>query len=286
MKSLKETLNDIQKSNVTLPEKKEMCIKIGLRPRDVEWLEFSGFFNGKCLTFGVEIECNVYRHLIENNAGPDFNFAYERYNHTDNRAYYKFVSDGSVHGFSPIECVTPVLEDNTDGFKSLKTCCKVLNAAGAQVNKTCGLHVHVGVGDYSGDQIVNIYKNYQRLECLIDSFMSPSRRRNEAYYAQSIIGYNLDNCHSADDLVRRFGGRYFKVNPYAYGRHKTVEFRQHQGTVDYNNISMWVRFCCKLVEWSKDNVLTDIVRNIADVPFLNEEEKRFFAERIAYFESI
>ena len=284
MKSLNDSLNEIQKSKVSVSEKKELCIKLGLRKRDIEWLEFSGFFNETTpLTFGVEIECNVRRSNIMMNAGQNFHFAYEGYNHTDNRNYYKFVTDGSVRGDSPIECVSPILEDTTDGFESLKTCCEVLNTSNASVNSTCGLHVHVGVAGFSGESITNIYKNYQKLELLIDSFMAPSRRSTSAYYANSILGFNYDNCSTAEDIVRLMPGRYYKVNPQAYLRHHTVEFRQHQGSVDYQKISMWVRFCCKLVEWSKTHVLQFDVLDIHNVPFLNEEEKEFFQGRINYF---
>lgn len=284
MKNLNESLNEIKNLKASVEEKKSLLIKVGLRPRDVEWLEFSGFFNEKTpLTFGVEIECNVYRSEIFTNAGSDFHFNYEGYNHTDRRDAYKFVTDGSVHGFSPIECVTPILDNNNSGFDSLKTCCKVLNDSHAMVNSTCGLHVHVGVASYSGDEIVNIYKNYQKLERLIDSFMAPSRRAYNAYYASSIQSFNYSKCHCPADVSAIMPGRYWKVNPMAYNRHQTVEFRQHQGTTDYQKISMWVNFCCKLVEWSKNNVLTTAVTDINEVPFLNAEEKAFYAGRIAHF---
>lgn len=286
MKSLSASLEEIKKSGKSLSEKKELCIKLGMRPRDIEYLEFTGFFNEKCLTFGVEIECDVRRDRIEAIGNPAFNFCYERYNHTDNRSYYKFVTDGSVHGDSPIECVSPILDDNADGLKSLETCLRVLNTAGASVNSSCGLHVHVGVGEYAGEEIVNIYKNYQKLERLIDSFMAPSRRGNNAYYADSILGYDYNLCHAPGDITNIMFGRYFKVNPQAYDRHKTVEFRQHQGSVDYKKISMWVKFCCKLVEWSKKHTLQAEVTSIEEVPFINEEEKRFFAGRINYFASL
>ena len=288
MKTLNLTLEEIKKNtSMSLSEKKEACIKLGLRPRDVEYLEFTGFFNEKCLTFGVEIECDVRRANVEANAVPAFNFCYEGYNHRDHRTHYKFVTDASVRGDSPIECVTPILDDNTDGFKSLETCLRVLNNAGASVNRSCGLHVHVGVGEYTAQEIIRIYKNYQRLEGLIDSFMAASRRGNGCQWAATLQGYNFDTCNSTRDLETMMNyDRYHKVNPMAYSRHQTVEFRQHQGSVDYKKISMWVRFCCKLVEWSKKHTLESVVSTIAEVPFLDAEEKRFFEGRIAYFASL
>lgn len=278
--NLNDSLKAIQKSGKSLSEKKSACIKLGLRKRDIEWLEFSGFFNGMTLTFGVEIECNVRRSRILENAGPDFNFQYEGYNHRDNNSYYKFVTDASVHGDSPIECVTPVLENTTDGFKSLETCCRVLNNSGASVNSSCGLHVHVGVGEYTGEEIVNIYKNYQKLEALVDSFMAPSRRGDNNTYSRSIAEYDFNSCHSAQDLADKIYTRYVKVNPQAYARHRTVEFRQHQGTTNYEKISMWVNFCCKLVEWSKNNLFESVVNSIDEIPFIEDNEKTYFKNRI------
>lgn len=42
---------------------------------------------------------------------------------------------------------------------------------------------------------------------------------------------------------------------------------------------MWVKFCAKLVGWSRNNVFTSEVMNIEDIPFLNKEEKAFFQSR-------
>lgn len=284
MKTLRENLQEIQKSDKTVAEKKEMLIKLGLRPRDIETLEFTGFFNGQQLTFGVEIECLVARDRVHRSSvGTGFNFAYEGYNHTDREGYFKFVPDGSLVGENTIECVSPILSDNEDGFSTLKTCLSVLNRAGAKVNVSCGLHVHVGLKGYKPAEIVNIYKNYQKLERLIDSFMAPSRRGN-CRWAKSILEINYDNLPTVGALQgRMFNDRYYKVNPMAYNRHQTVEFRQHQGSVDFDKISMWVKFCCKLVEWSKGHVLEAEVRNISEVPFINAEEKKFFTDRINHF---
>lgn len=282
MTDIRKQLEDIQKSDKTVIEKKEMCLKLGLRPRDIEHLEFAGFFDGKTLTFGVEIECFANPTAVRVSARRNnLNINYEGYNHRDNEHYYKFVSDSSVRGLpDPIECVSPILKDSADGHASLKNCLKTLNEAGARVNVSCGLHVHVGVADYSDKEYINIFVNYQRLEVLIDTFMAPSRR-GSCMWAKSILCFDYNSCGVShkEDVRYMMGGRYFKVNPEAYRRHKTVEFRQHQGTTDYKKISMWVNFCLKLVDWSKTNRLSDYVSNIDDIPFLNDAEKRFFKAR-------
>ena len=205
-------------------------------------------------------------------------FAYEGYNHNDNDRYYKFVSDASIHGPNPIECVSPILKDEEDGHNSLKKCLQVLNEAHAQVNSSCGLHVHVGVAEYTDEEYINIFKNYQMLEALIDSFMAPSRR-GECQWARSLQRFDFNRCTTKESVRYTMSSRYFKVNPESYRRHGTVEFRQHQGTVNYNKIDKWVNFCLKLVDWSKNNTFTAPVTNIDKIPFLNDEEKRFFKSR-------
>ena len=74
--------------------------------------------------------------------------------------------------------------------------------------------------------------------------------------------------------------RYFKVNAVAYDRHRTIEFRQHQGTTDYEKISKWVMFLAKLVEYSFKNECPTCT-TIEEIPFLNDEEKAYFTARRA-----
>lgn len=298
MKTLSESLNEIKNAKMSVKAKKDACIKLGLTPMDINVLEFEGFFKTAkrtvtkkiTLTFGVEIECVVPAHRVNEKARENgLPIRYEGYNHTDNRHYYKFVSDSSIDDdireggcYNGIECVSPILTDNRTGLDSLKNCVKTLNDAGAQVNRSCGLHVHVGIDKLNGEQIVNIYKNYQMLESLIDSFMAPSRRTN-CQWACSLRPYDFSNCHNAADVARHIGTRYCKVNPQAWYRHKTVEFRQHQGTTDSSKILNWVSFCTKLVAWSMKNVLDHEVTDINEVAFLSPEEREFFAGRIRTF---
>lgn len=298
MKTLNESLKEIQTSKMSVKAKKDACFKLGLTKYDIIALENTGFFKLPKrertvtqrirLTFGVEIECIVPARSVRERASANgLNIQYQSYNHTDNRHYYKFVTDASVvdnngnnsyNGSDAIECVSPILDNNTTGFRSLENCCKTLNEAGAYVNKSCGLHVHVGIGDLNNTQIVNIYKNYQKLEDLIDSFMSESRRNSQ--WACSLRRFDFSDCNTQRDLEYTIGTRYCKVNPQSYSRHRTVEFRQHGGTTNYQKISMWVKFCTKLVAWSMNNTFSANVASIYDVPFLTSDEKKFFTDRI------
>lgn len=283
MKTLNEEIQEIKNMKGSKVAKKEAFIKLGLRKYEIELLlselpkpvrEVHKF------TFGVEIECLVAANLMRESATRnEMPFQYEGYNHVDNNHYYKFVSDSSIRGENPIECVSPVLTGKA-GMKSLENCCKALNEAGAQVNISTGLHVHIGAANLSDEAYINVFKNYQKLERVIDTFMARSRRANNSQWCRTLQGRNFMWCTTKSDIFDAMNGdRYFKVNACSYARHKTIEFRQHQGSTDFEKISNWVNFCAKLVAWSKKNVLSSEVTSIDEIPFLTKKEKSFFKSR-------
>ena len=280
---MNEEIQDIKNGKGSKATKTEALIKLGLRKHEIDIVladlpkQVRESFK---FTFGVEIEClvaaRVMRECAERNNMP---FQYEGYNHEDNNRYYKFVSDSSIRGENPIECVSPVLTGK-DGMKSLENCCKSLNEANAQVNVSTGLHVHIGAQNLSDGAYINVFKNYQKLERVIDTFMARSRRENNSQWCRSLQGKDFSFCANKNDVYDAMGGdRYYKVNACSYLRHKTIEFRQHQGSTDFEKISNWVNFCAKLVAWSRKNVLASEVTSIDDIPFLTKKEKTFFKQR-------
>lgn len=171
-KSLIETIDEIKKSKMPRNEKIVALKACGLREKEIsDMLKVyvpSGSTSTRFVyTFGVEIECvHAERNaLIEAGRQNGVDIHSEGYNHTDNKSYFKIVSDSSVGGdVDPNEVVSPVLNGNTNGMATLKKAIKSLDAVGARVNSTCGLHVHIGAAKLTGEQYVNVFKNYQKLE--------------------------------------------------------------------------------------------------------------------------
>ena len=286
-KSLNEQINDIKNSKMSRRDKVQALIKLGIRENEVSVLlpviphvpqpRFT-------FTFGVEIECVMPRERFETVAGATgVPYQFESYNHRDNREYFKFTTDASIDTTrgregSPIECVSPILDGNRSGFDRLQACCEALNAAGAYVNRSTGLHVHIGAGQLTGEQYVNVFKNYKALQSVISSFLAPSRR--DAYYCRPISNHNFDHCHSVNDVLSEMDyDRYHSVNPKSFGAHGTIEFRQHQGTTNFKKIKMWVTFVSKLVAYSMNNIIESEVTSIDEIPFLNATEKAYFNRR-------
>ena len=300
MKTLNEQINEVVKSQVSVTLKRRSLLELGLTQSDVNVLlqaerraanilareRRAANAIADTMTFGVEIECynaprySVERAMYARNLRVDNITNYGSAHNGDSAMRYKLVPDGSISGENPVECVTPILRGE-NGFNSLRECCSALNEIGASVNKSTGLHVHVG-GDITTRQYINTFANYAMLESLIDTFMARSRRGNNAFYAQSISRFNFADCLSIDEVCALMhNNRYYKVNPCSWSRHCTIEFRQHQGSTDFKKIKMWVRFCVKLVIWSKDNLLTSAPASVNEIPFLNDTEKRFFNGRVA-----
>lgn len=286
MKTLSEEISEIKNAKISKRAKKAALAKLGLIPYEVQTIleslrGESTIVRGR-FTFGVEIECFVGRGEIRNAAAETgMAYEYQGYNHTDGHSYFKFVTDASVRGqANPIECVSPVLT-GVNGKSTLEGACKTLNAAGATVNRTCGLHVHIGASKLTQAQYSNVFINYAYLEAVIDSFMAISRRGDNNEYAASIQRqiFELEGATTIAGVQRALCSRYHKINAQSYNRHRTIEFRQHAGTTNFEKIINWVNFCGKLVLWSKTHRLTAPVESIDDIPFLTEKEKSYFKTR-------
>ncbi len=285
MKTLKEQVNEIKSATMSRNAKKAALARLGITAYEINLMleaERTATAARTAFTFGVEIECNVPRGAIREAAQvTGMAYEYEGYNHRDGHSYFKFVTDASVSGENAIECVSPVMK-GAQGKSTLKCAVETLNRAGATVNKSCGLHVHIGAATLTPKQLANVFNNYYYLESLIDTFMARSRRRDTNPYCRSLADHSaLTRCESMTDVKITLNcDRYHKVNPMSYERHSTIEFRQHQGTTDYKKILNWVMFCGKLVEWSKKNRLNANVTSVDEIPFLTAAEKKFFNKRI------
>ena len=233
-------------------------------------------------TMGVEIECfNIDKEAIIRSLRAKRIKAIETgYNHTDYTDTYKLGYDGSIDGSYACEVVSPILNN----LNSLKKVCETINAAGAQVNRSCGLHVHFGAKDFTVAQWSRIIRNYAALESIIDSFMPASRRGESNHYCKSIqrAARHLESYPASDmyDIRDAFNNdRYHKVNVMSYTTHKTIEFRHHSGTTDFNKIENWINFLRNLIEYSINNETIINASSIDEIPFLTAAQKRYFNER-------
>jgi hypothetical protein len=174
---------------------------------------------------------------------------------------WRIVHDGSIRGGIGAELVSPVLRGD-DGLAQVKKIADALQVIGATANSTCGFHVHVGglrAADLSFFR--NLVKLYAKFEPVIDTLMPVSRRGNANTYcrsvdAQAVANRGIDAATSFESLVfaatglpaTDYSARFFKLNLVAFRKHRTVEFRQHAGTVDSAKAIAWIKTCLRMVE--------------------------------------
>lgn len=252
------------------------------------------------MTFGIEIECirpsDLSTQALANlltEAGVATQV--ESYNH-QRRHHWKLVTDASVSDRNGVGCelVSPVLRGEA-GFEILRRACTVLTER-CRVNRTCGLHVHVGVRGLGRE--VDFFRNlliaYAAFEPTIDSFMAPSRRANSNTYCRSVrvsqamrSAQNLHALRTAYNETGNYAGRFRKVNLESFWRHSTVEFRHHQGTTEAEKAINWVRFCLKMCLKAAHgtSIPTILASDALDALMLfieaDETEKSYFVRRQA-----
>jgi hypothetical protein len=171
---------------------------------------------------------------------------------------WKIVTDGSVTGRNTgqgtgLELVSPILKGE-EGLRELEKALNALDAAGAKVNTTCGLHVHVDTAGMNDVQRKNFFNSYVRNQDLMDRLVSQSRRHNRNY----TMRYSTQNVDAyAEYAASGRGGssRYFTVNTCSLPKYGTLEFRQHQGTLNGKKVVAWVQMLLAIAKTASVSTL-------------------------------
>jgi hypothetical protein len=260
-------------------------------------------------TFGVEIEMIMPQRMRDEELAQAIRDAgvlcqAERYNHIT-RTHWKVTTDSSL-GSGGREIVSPPLSGEA-GLEQVRRVCSTLISRGCRVNLRCGLHVHIGAQRH---QDIGWFKNMLEMnvhfESAIDSFMAPSRRRGGrgSYFCEPIrlVRAAFDGAINLSQLCTAVGQpqhqgarsvyRYRRVNLLSFLQYGTIEFRQHQGTVEPQKTEMWVRLLLRMAKKAAE-LGTDAMRSAlangrtleAMLHFLECDagERSYFIERRNYF---
>lgn len=117
----------------------------------------------------------------------------------------------------------------------------------------------------------------------------PHSRRNNTYckgmaqVAERLRGGDCDTIQEIQ-LYGFNNDRYFKVNAMAYNTHKTIEFRQHNGTTNFEKIRNWVEFLSCFLQYSLSSEEPLTATTIDELPFLTNRLKSFYKGRKEVFE--
>jgi Putative amidoligase enzyme len=216
--------------------------------------------NANEITFGIEIEC-----LIPAENCPTVGGYHQGAQIVGLPEGWNAQYDGSIRvrrGFRGAEIVSPILKGE-DGIRQIKIVCEWLKTVGAKVNKSTGLHVHIG---FTADleqrkRIVTVAANFEK--AIYASTGTKARERGN--YCASV---QRSAPHQRGELGRVT--RYHVLN--VQTRRPTVEFRAFAGTTNFLKIVSYVRLCVGIVE--RTNELTRLPNWTAKTPVETSPIKR------------
>lgn len=204
--------------------------------------------------YGAEIECYIPNEFMTEVVKKDVT------RHSVNMGH-----DGSIsspYGFYPVEFRTPPLnyEKFDDLFtwfsKYLRTMIK------ADVNGSCGYHIHVSHPDYFSPGVLGrILNTWLAIEGVIYATQPGGRLSNR--YCAPLAGYRLRlGSDTVESLMSRHNSkstilnrssdfsRYHALNLNSLQKYGTLEVRLHTGTLNYKKITTWARFVTAIFNYA------------------------------------
>ena len=229
-----------------IPAGRAVSFRTGRTTRTITVDDLQGFTTLSSLTFGIEIECigldtyRAARALTDNG----YACANNGYTHDVMRTW-KVVTDGSLSSRSgSCEVVSPPLRGN-DGLNEIRSVMKVLRDAGARVNVSCGMHIHIGVDSLTQEQQANLIKAHQRFQPAWDALLTERRVDNQRWAKRRTID-NADRLATmwatSSDVrtISRQTDRYHALNINSFYKYGTFEFRLHHGSLNGKNATAWI----------------------------------------------
>jgi len=201
-----------------------------------------------CIT--VEIEFTADQNTPLARTGED-GFAYKTLSNED----VEFAYDGSVCARHNLGQANPRFQEVRVSFtlkkpEALFKLCDGLNRAGAAINTTCGLHVHLDSRHLTHSQERN--KRKRLISALNWLFLLvPPSRKNNSYCRDNTLRGRLPS-----DFSRRQA-----INPCSFARHGSTEIRLGSGSTDPNKILMWATLLSFIV--NKRNHLRSLAEFLA-----------------------
>ena len=180
--------------------------------------------------------------------------------------------DGSLEGASgeySVELVTPILK--YEDIETLQEIVRKIRKAGAFVNESCGMHIHIGASDFTPQAVRNLVNAVASKENLLYKALKvhESRKRyckpTEQRFLQELnekkpatmeklaeIWYNCDEQEIERHVGRHYDEtRYVLLNLHALFTKKTIEFRGYNATLHAGEVKAAIQLCLALTHQAK-----------------------------------
>lgn len=218
--------------------------------------------------FGVEIEFNgISRQaaceaiaVAMNWEAPRYEYSYQTYYTFDSQGRkWKVMRDASVNGSDDCKCelVTPILR--YEDIELLQEVVRVIRKAGAKVDGSTGLHIHVDKANHTAGTLRNLINIIASKETLINKafkvkgerltrWCKPvsktlvakvNRQKPKTLAALGELWYE-----GHDDRYNHYSSsRYHGLNLHNVWYAQTVEFRYFNSTLHAGRVKAYIQFC-------------------------------------------
>ncbi|MCJ1485626.1 hypothetical protein MMC06_005801 [Schaereria dolodes] len=217
-------------------------------------------------------------------------------NLTGNAAEEMFSYDCDALGYADVEVKSRVALFLTDSLAEVYTAVEMINLNfPAIVNETTGLHVHVGNLDlgFPLQTVKNAVTFFTVFEKQFNQ-LHPTNRIGNDYCALPSASFDREErtpwqiarkvhrLNTIEELVELMGtdedqvinhNKCYNFNNLQYGLEgkKTIEFRQHEGTLDPSAITKWIKLTCTIIgvaHQSNGNSFMDLIADASNKPDL------------------
>ncbi len=221
--------------------------------------------NGAVNKFGIEIETvglnkAAIANAIQTVVGGTVTTSYDGASVTmaDGRIW-NVVRDGSLSGFDNGEIVSPIL--TTADMDNLQAIVRAVRNAGARVDASCGIHVHVDGSQFTARTLTNLVTLVDRREKMFHRAFGVAAHRADRYAKlvsrdfvarlESSKPTTLAGVQSAwygafGSPHRYHESRYHGLNLNSFFYRGTVEFRYFNGTLHAGEVKTYVQFVLAL----------------------------------------
>lgn len=122
-----------------------------------------------------------------------------------------------------------------------------------EITDNCGLHMNIGSGDLTAQQVARVLTAYRLGSWLFDTLAG----RVNSRFANPITPHIEDRTRKGEATAKmtavNTGHHFYNLGPYGNPTNARLEFRQHTGTNDPAEVRAWAWLLIELVEFAKSN---------------------------------
>jgi hypothetical protein len=207
---------------------------------------------------------------------PELDFALKLYN-LEVHKYAQLKKDGSLRPkLGEMGYELAILLPESNYIRPLRQLCKILEEVGAVAKeRRCGLHVHLDMRRRKKDIV---YNNLVACQTVFFKFLDPERNDNEFCRLVSSRVFPTKFKNDREE-------RYKTVNAAAYYKYRTLEVRMHEGSVNFKDITNWVRLLVRVAN-HKTRIKNDIIEltQLKKRIRIDAKMNEFFQDKICFWQ--